>query len=199
MIVRNINRHQEQWLLHLRQTSHSSDNSQVISQSRIGVRLKRVLADYPKPVFLALVSPDHRKGLDNLVNPFLRITDVTRHLPSSRGHTQSTEQPPQCVSNIFCSPMWHDQCNCAQYNSSISNDTEMKVLTKSECCFCLISVAKVISTRRFPTNKSRTSQSARRNQTKDSHCSECADSRASDRDRQNLSSRQNLPSGHGAK
>ena len=121
----------------------------------------------------------------------------------------------------------------------MSNDNEMKVLTKSKCRFSLFSVArKVTSTPTInrsstlqslrqasgdtfhrqqthdgdkscvghdiallsrvrggteqqvshfaecaeePNNKSRTSQ---RNQTKDSHCSECADSRVSDRDRQ---------------
>ena len=120
----------------------------------------------------------------------------------------------------------------AQYNTSISNDIVMKVLTKSECCFCLISVARKVTPpvnkrstfQSFgrvtgyrchrqqthdgdrspdvsdtisnclpeyaensshqgshltecaaePNNKSRTSQSARENQTKDSRCSKCA-------------------------
>ena len=35
-------------------------------------------------------------------------------------------------------PVWHDHCNWARYNTSISNDSEMKVLTKSKCGFCVI-------------------------------------------------------------
>ena len=48
-------------------------------------------------------------------------------------------------------PVWHDQCKCAQYKTSTSNDSEMKVWTKSECCFCLISVARK-ATRTPPVN-----------------------------------------------
>ena len=51
-----------------------------------------------------------------------------------------------------------NRCNWAQYKNSMSNDSEIKVLTKSECCLCLISVArKVTSTP--PVNRSSTLQS----------------------------------------
>ena len=53
---------------------------------------------------------------------------------------------------------WPNRCNWAQYKISMSNDSEIKVLTKSECCLCLISVArKVTSTP--PVNRSSTLQS----------------------------------------
>ena len=55
--------------------------------------------------------------------------------------------------------LWHDHCNRARYNTSISNDSEINVLTKSEYCFCLISVArKVTSTppQEFDVPESRT-------------------------------------------
>ena len=51
--------------------------------------------------------------------------------------------------------MWHDQCKWAQYNTSTSNDNVMKVLTKSECCFCLISVAKEFDVPEFRTGHGR--------------------------------------------
>ena len=59
---------------------------------------------------------------------------------------------------ILCKKVRHEQCNWAQYNTSISNDNVMKVLTKSEGCFCLISVTRKV-TRTPPVNKSSTFQS----------------------------------------
>ena len=54
--------------------------------------------------------------------------------------------------------MWHDQCNWAQYNTSLSNDNVLKVLTKSVYCFSLISVARKVRSAP-PVNKSSTFQS----------------------------------------
>ena len=48
--------------------------------------------------------------------------------------------------------------NGAHCNTSISNGNVVKVLTKSECCVCLISVARKV-TRTPPVNKSSTFQS----------------------------------------
>ena len=45
----------------------------------------------------------------------------------------------------------------SQFSTSISDDSEMTILTKSECCFCLFSVAKKV-TNTPPVNRSSTQQ-----------------------------------------
>ena len=41
--------------------------------------------------------------------------------------------------------LWHDRCNWAQFTTSISDDSEMNMLTNRNAVFCLISVARKVT------------------------------------------------------